>query len=264
MMKSVVTAIILASWTCGLAFGQILSPEEVQEQLGPLNDGEFSLALDPATAKKVDDAIETLGSPKYQEREDATSALIEIGAPAFTKLRDAYQRTDELEVRLRIEDAVRASYLNHHVLDRNGFLGISLQPYTPTDREMNRIPEGTVGVRLTQVIPNTGAAAAGLQADDVIVGLNGEALAGEGVKSVELFSEAIRKHRPGTQMKLEIIRGIEHLTIEAVTGRCPEKVIKAGNVRAISAFHDEVSARFEVWWGKYFRRAESAAGSAPE
>ena len=53
--------------------------------------------------QSADQLIPKLGSPSYQEREEATAGLIEIGAPAFAKLRAAYHATANLEVLLRIE-----------------------------------------------------------------------------------------------------------------------------------------------------------------
>jgi len=221
--------------------------------LGPLNDDEFRLPLESTEAADVDRLIPLLASPDYKQRETATASLIDIGAPAFAKLRTAYEQTDDLEMRLRIEQVVRTAYLNRYVFDRNGFLGISLAPYEPRDaRGVRRRTNIESGVRVTQVIPHTGAAKAGLRAEDVIVAMNGVPLAGTGRESTDKFSDAIRQNPPGTKVSLTVVREMNTLTLDAIIGRCPED-----NVRKVrfAGLYDQVSERFETWWFKYFRAA---------
>ena len=217
--------------------------------LGPLTDDEFRLPLDPEDAANVDKWVSLLGSPDYKQRETATTALIEIGAPAFAKLRTAYEQTDDLEVRLRVEQVVRTAYLNRYVFDRNGFLGISLAPYEPNAVKGPRRTDIESGVKVTQVIANTGAAKAGLRAEDVITAMNGMPLSGTGLEATSHFSEAIRQNPPGTKVRLTVLRDGNTQTIEATIGRCAED-----NVRKVrfAGLYDQVSERFGTWWFKYF------------
>ncbi len=219
---------------------------------GPLTDDEFRLSLEIEEAANVDRLIPLLGSPDYKQREAATSSLIEIGAPAFAKLRTAYEQTDDLEMRLRVEQVVRTAYLNRYVFDRNGFLGISLAPYEPRDTKGPRRAEIESGVKVTQVIANTAAAKAGLRAEDVIVAMNGVPVAGPGRDSTDRFSDSIRQNPPGTKVRLTVLRETNTLTLDAIIGRCPED-----NVRRVrfAGLYDQVSERFETWWFKYFRVA---------
>jgi hypothetical protein len=225
--------------------------------LGPLNDDEFRLSMEIAEAANVDRLIPLLGSPDYKQREAATTSLIDIGAPAFAKLRTAYEQTDDLEMRLRVEQVVRTAYLNRYVFDRNGFLGISLAPYEPRDTKGPRRAEIETGVRVTQVIPNTGASKAGLRAEDVIVAMNGVPVAGTGRESTDRFSDSIRQNPPGTKVRLTVVREMNTLTLDAIIGRCPED-----NVRKVrfAGLYDQVSERFETWWFKYFRVAAKSEG----
>jgi len=231
---------------------QVFPAEPAPPPLGPLNDDEFRLSLEIAEAANVDRLIPLLGSPDYKQREAATTSLIDIGAPAFAKLRTAYEQSDDLEMRLRVEQIVRTAYLNRYVFDRNGFLGISLQPYDPKDTKGPRRADIEAGVKVSQVIPNTAAAKAGLRADDVIVAMNGVPVTGAGQQSTDRFSDSIRQNPPGTKVRLTVVREMNTLTLDAIIGRCPED-----NVRRVrfAGLYDLVSERFETWWFKYFRVA---------
>jgi hypothetical protein len=220
--------------------------------LGPLTDDEFRLPLPDEDAANVDRLVPLLGSPDYKQRETATTALIEIGAPAFAKLRTAYEQADDLEARLRIEQVVRTAYLNRYVFDRNGFLGISLAPYEPKDVKGPRRTDIESGVRVTQIIANTGAAKAGLRADDVITAMNGTPVPGTGGESTARFSESIRQTPPGTKVRLTVFRDGNMVTLDATIGRCPEDNV--GRVR-FAGLYVQVSERFGTWWFKYFRNS---------
>lgn len=226
--------------------------QEIQIETEPVTDEEFNLSLDPTAAKSADDLILKLGSPSFAEREQATAGLIEIGAPAFAKLRDAYRATPKLEVQLRIEHIVRTAYLNHHVFDRSGFLGINLQQYNSGSEERPRLPEGTVGVKIGKIIPNTAAERAGLQVEDVIFEVDGAPIEGEGMQVIENFSAMIRARGPGGKMNLTIMRGNQKLPLALTIGRCPENVAKEGNVRVVSENRYKAVARFPKWWAKFF------------
>ncbi len=226
----------------------------------PVTDEEFNLPLDPTAGKSADELIKKLGSPSFKEREEATAGLIEIGAPAFPKLRDAYRATNKLEVQLRIEHVVRTAYLNHHVYDRSGFLGINLQSYVASSDEHPKLPPGSVGVKVGRIIPNTAADRAGLQVDDVIFEVDGASLKGEGMQVVENFSAMIRARGPGGKMNLTIMRGTQRIPAAVTIGRCPESVAKEGNVRVVSENRYKAVARFPKWWSKYFL-PQSAQGA---
>ena len=222
--------------------------------LGPLADDEFRLPLPDEDAANVDRWVSLLGSPDYKQRETATTALIEIGAPAFAKLRTAYEQSDDLEARLRIEQVVRTAYLNRYVFDRNGFLGISLAPYEPNTAKGPRRTDIESGVRVTQVIPNTGAAKAGLRAEDVITAMNGTPVSGTGVEATSRFSDSIRLIPPGTKVRLTILRDAHAVTLDATIGRCPEQAMLNARI-LFRPLYDQVNERFGTWWFKYFRNS---------
>jgi hypothetical protein len=221
---------------------------------------EFSLPVGTELAERIDGMISRLGSPKYKEREDATTGLIEIGAPAFARLRRAYRATDQLEVRLRIERIVYAAYLDYHLFDRNGFLGISQEPVPRLHEDDPRIPEGHFGVQVREVIAGTAADEAGIEAGDIIIALEGRPLAGERVKAAASFGEAIRVLGPGTRVKVTVLRRAAQLEIEAVLDKRPRVYYE--NQEVVSLLLAEVRDRFASWWTTHFR--DQPAGRANE
>lgn len=220
--------------------------------LGPLNDDEFRLPLEPSEAANVDRLIVLLGSPDYKHREAATTALIDFGAPAFAKLRTAYEQSDDLEVRLRVEQVVRAAYLNRYVFDRNGFLGVQLASLEQTQARGRPQLNVENGVVIGRVLPDTAASRAGLQENDIVVALNGVPLTGKGMDGVTRFRDAIPGFLPGTKIRLDVLRGNAKKEFEVVIGRCPEDSARNGSVRFSGLYH-QVNERFETWWFKYFR-----------
>jgi len=250
------TCVLLLSWCFAasvLGQAQPFPALPAPPPLGPLNDDEFRLPLNEEEAANVDRLIGLLGSPQYKEREEATNALIEIGAPAFARLRTTYEQTDELEIRLRVEQVVRTAYLNRYVFDQNGFLGIGLAPYEPRDGRGPRRVELETGVLVKQVIPNTGAAKAGLREEDVIIALNEVPIKGTGREITDRFSDLIRQNAPGAKVRLTVVRGMETLTLDATIGRCPENNVRS--VQRIVPLFDQINSRFDTWWFKYFRGA---------
>lgn len=236
-----------------------IDPEIANLDSEIVTDEEFDLPIDSTAASSADELIPKLGSPTFKEREEASAGLIEIGAPAFAKLRAAYHQTKNLEVLLRIENIVRIAYLNHHVYDRSGFLGINLQAYLAGADENARLPAGTVGVRVGRVIENTAAERAGMLKDDVIFEVDGQPLTGDGVQVVENFSAMIRARGPGGRMNLTVLRGTEEIPMLVTIGRCPIDIAKQGTVRAVSENHYRATARFPKWWAKYFAQDKDFA-----
>jgi hypothetical protein len=164
-----------------------------------------------------------------------------------------------LDVRLAIEDIVQTGYLNYHVFDRQGFLGVSLSPAAAEMRAGPAPPTTPVGVTVVEVVPGTGAERAGLQPRDTVVAVDGRPLAWPANQIVTLFAASIRARRPGTPMTLTVRRGPEQLTIEAIVGRCPPEQLANGRVAAIPELLERARRRFPLWWDAYFHSAEPAA-----
>jgi|GEM_PF-1594501 len=232
----------------------------------PVTDDEFRLSMDAETSRKVDKLIVQLSDPNYKTRQQAQEALIQVGAAAMSRLRDAYHNAEELETKLRIEQVAHSAYVNHHVLDKHGFLGISMLQYDPKDKGVKQLPvingrqrtkvsppvlpPGRVCVFVYQVIADTGAERAGLKIGDAIIAMDDVPVTGKGLEIRNAFSARIRKHKPGETIKLTVIRQGQTLTLTPTLTRAPEGSLK--NVIVISALYREASDRFQVWWEKFF------------
>jgi S1-C subfamily serine protease len=95
------------------------------------------------------------------------------------------------------------------------FLGIQLGPLTQEAR--NRVGEKAEnGALVTDVLPNTPAAKAGLEAGDVITQINTKA-----VTDPEEVREAIRGTGPGKQVTLQVMRGNEKKELKATLEQAP-------------------------------------------
>ena len=66
------------------------------------------------------------------------------------------------------------------------------------------------------VIPNTGAAAAGIKQGDVIVGINNTT-----INSAQDITSVLSELHPGDQIKVKIVRGAKHLTLSVTLGTQP-------------------------------------------
>ena len=73
------------------------------------------------------------------------------------------------------------------------------------------------GVRLTNVVPDTAAALAGLQVGDVIFSLDGERVA-----DMPGLTQAVRKGQVGQTVVVEFIRGAETHRVDAVLNKLRE------------------------------------------
>jgi S1-C subfamily serine protease len=69
------------------------------------------------------------------------------------------------------------------------------------------------GVRVQQVMPDSAAAAAGMQAGDVIVALDGEA-----VTDLRSFSALLKARAPGDAVEVTIMRDGAKTEVQAVLG----------------------------------------------
>jgi len=241
---------------------QPLTPEVVELSRLPITDALFKLPVDDRTAVEIDRVVVQLGSADYASRETASEALLSIGATAFARLRDTYRTSDDLEVRLRIERIVKMSYLTHHVFSKTGFLGMQRGRTFPSHADDPRIPEGSYGVVIDRVLPNTGAERAGLQVGDVIFELDGAPLEGSGDDLFLNFSAIIRKTGPGEQLKLTILRpGDGVFEVTATLG--PVQQDSFATVAGMNEIIPAVNERFAIWWERFFKGASASASARP-
>jgi hypothetical protein len=233
----------------------IVTPESV-------TDEELHLPLGDAEARRIDDRLVELGAPEFSRRERARNDLVRIGAPALAKLRDAYRTSTDLDVRLSLEDIIRNVFLNHHLLDTNGFLGISQRQSPVTSAHDPRVPPGGVGIVVDRVLPDTAAERFGVQENDMIIRLDGEPnpIPRRGFGRGD-FGEAIRRRGPGTRVALTIVRGGQTFELEVELGRRPEYYY--ADQREFRTDLHEVRERFAIWWDKFVRPPDPDEGADP-
>lgn len=236
-----------------LTFAQNPNAPLPTELTGPITDEELHLPVDAKLAERIDSLADHLDSPLFQEREAARQALIEIGAPAFARLRTEHAHAAALDVRLAIEEIVQVGYLNYHVYDRHGFLGVSLSAYRPDARAKTRLPPGLRGVVVRRVVPDTGAERAGLVVGDVIISVDDKPLTSPPNRIVSVLAAGIRARRPGTPMMLKVVHAGTERIVEAVVGRCPPEQIRRRLVAALPQLVDRANARFPIWWNTFFK-----------
>jgi serine protease Do len=94
-------------------------------------------------------------------------------------------------------------------LSRAGYLGIILA-------------DAEIGVKISEVLPDTAASKAGLKANDIVLTL-GDLV----VKDVPNFQEAVGQHKPGDEITLRIKRGEVEKEIKAILGKRPAEATRA-------------------------------------
>ncbi len=219
----------------------------------PFDVKEFQVPIDAETAAKIDEWIAELGSPEFTRRNQATHQLIQSGAKAFNKLRDAYRSTGDFEVRSGIQKIIHEAFLDVRVYTHFGFLGVSLDQGTPGPEDNPLIPQGRVAIGLSSVIPDTGAARAGLRQGDLILAVNGAPIKGMGSRATEAFREMIRTSGPEAELELHVVRGEAELSIVAKLGRAPEPSRpERRQVLSLTEQLAEAEADFPTWWVRNF------------
>lgn len=101
---------------------------------------------------------------------------------------------------------------------RRGWLGVYVQPVTKDFAQAYGL-EGTEGALVSDVIPDSPAAKAGLQRGDVI-----KSIAGKKVKDHQDFVMKVRHHMAGEKVALEVVRRSEEKKIEVLLAEVDDTV----------------------------------------
>jgi serine protease Do len=104
---------------------------------------------------------------------------------------------------------------------RKAWLGVRVQVLT---RELAKQLglEGRTGVRITQVLPESAAAHAGLQVGDFIVGLDGDDIPASRPQHVDVFRTMIRRCPISSQVELAVIRDGTDTTLMVELRQSPQ------------------------------------------
>ncbi len=103
------------------------------------------------------------------------------------------------------------------------FLGLAVAPLGEQARERLGVPEGTSGLRVVAVLPDGPAREAGVERNDVLTAVNGEA-----VEDPKALRELVAALEPGAVVTLAIIRGGEPQDISITVGEAPEQLKRRG------------------------------------
>ncbi|MHC4234023.1 MAG: PDZ domain-containing protein [Planctomycetota bacterium] len=253
---AIITEMILRAALLILICGLGADAAPGQSTTGPpaSGAGQHAPAAEPVPDPAVDAdelraLVSRLGSGSFQEREEATRLLLEVGSAAYDALEQAYRRTDDYEVRLRIQDVVEIVYFGEELFRTMGFLGIRLRIVDSTDDA--RVSGRQTGVLLVGVVPRTAAARAGLLDQDLIVEVDGQPLPAD--LTDEEFSRTIREAGPGTGKQFTVFRGDRRLLIDVVLGQRPLAFFfEDRNSGLYLRKLDETSRNFHRWWKQRF------------
>ncbi len=100
---------------------------------------------------------------------------------------------------------------------KRGYIGVDIEPITPSAARALGL-HSTNGAIITQVFSHTGAAKAGLKPGDIIVSVNGKK-----ITSANELPYMISIMRPGTKIKLGILRNGKRITKIVTLGVRPSK-----------------------------------------
>lgn len=164
-----------------------------------------------------------LKSEQFKVREQAQAEMLEWArankAAAMDELFQQSQSAEDPEQRVRCLAVLRELVLEEFELQGEGFVGVQMLDVLATLKKGDK-PEALRAVRITQILPGMAAEAAGLKVNDTILGLNGTRWSHE-VASVS-FMDSIKKTKPGTKVRLEVLRVEELREVEVTLCRRPD------------------------------------------
>jgi serine protease Do len=102
-----------------------------------------------------------------------------------------------------------------------GWLGAETQVLTRDVAQALNL-EGSKGVRVTQIMPDSPAQAAGLKEGDILLKLDGQVIAASTPSDDELFDNLIRQYKVGGEVELQGIRAGAPLKLTATLGKTPK------------------------------------------
>jgi serine protease Do len=99
-----------------------------------------------------------------------------------------------------------------------GYLGVAVSDLTPELAQGFRVPEGTKGAVLQNVVPNGPGAKAGLLAGDIVVALNGKP-----VETPAQLTRGVSSVKPGEKAKLTVLRDGKKQDVTVTVARRPDE-----------------------------------------
>jgi len=99
-----------------------------------------------------------------------------------------------------------------------GYMGVSVQDLSADLAAGFGVPAGTKGALVQNVIPGAPASKAGVQAGDIVVGVNGKAVEGSSA-----LTRAVSAIRPGGKARLEVLRGGKRSELVVTVDKRPDE-----------------------------------------
>ncbi len=200
----------------------------------PATDPPRPKSVPPANQLTMDQLIDALGSPDYDERQQATE-ILKAQKTSFTKeLTRICPTVQDLEVRLRLVEVAEALFYKEALMDMGGFLGIEMDRERLSNRGAD--PDRIHGVRVRRVIAGTAADKGDVRAGDVIVAIDGKPLVvnkdstrDEPPAIGELnasLSRAISSIQPAADMTVTLLRDGSELTAKVTLGLKPLSLVR--------------------------------------
>lgn len=183
----------------------------------------FLLVVSAHAAGLPDEIFGRLKSEEFKVREEAQTQMLQWAKSNPAIAVDALYRQSQIaadpEQRTRCLSVLRNLILEEFDQRGQGFVGIQMQDTIAKITEEGK-PLTMRAVRITHILPGMAAEAAGLKANDTIIGLNGKKWTNEVV--TDAFMDSIKKLKPGTKVKLQILRMNTVHEVEVTLCRRPQ------------------------------------------
>jgi predicted metalloprotease with PDZ domain len=164
--------------------------------------------------------LASLGSREFREREIAQVELLGWSRrqpeASMTELLRQSRKAEDPEVRQRCLNVLHELVIDEYSREGEGFIGIALKDEisnVPGDPKPRRV------IRVTEVRLDAPARQAGIQLNDLIVGLNDQVWHDEDASPP--FREKIRAMKPDTKVVLEVLRDGELIDCKVTLARRP-------------------------------------------
>lgn len=184
--------------------------------------------------------IEQLASPRFPAREKATEQLCTLSDAELPLLVQRYRDEKDYEVKRRIRYIIESIFHQNQLVGKNGFLGIRI--VNPALPELKDPVSGrlTHGVAIRGVSDGFAAQRAGLQENDIIIAVNDEVLPDD--SNTEAFVRWISGRKPGTYLKIRILRPGAERSEEIPIPADPSRLLEGAKTGNLSTVYDPTDA----------------------
>ncbi len=182
----------------------------------------------PENQLTVDQLIDALGSPDYDERQQATDILKGQTTSFTNELTRIFPTVQDLEVRLRLVEVAEFLFYKEALKGMGGFLGIQMENAVPSKR--------VSGVRVLRTIDGSAADKADIRAGDVVIAIDGRPLLSNADSSLDVrltvrqlmdaLMTAISAVQPGADMTVTLLRDGAELTAMVTLGLKPLSLVR--------------------------------------